>query len=436
MTSHDPAREASPPSNAPPFAPREPKDVSVHGDARVDDYFWLRDRDDPRTIPYLEAENAWAEDWFAPHAALKETLYQEMFSRVQQDDDSVPYRKGDWWYSSRTREGEQYARHVRRRAAGSDRRFDLQGSDETLLDLNELARGKPFLRLGAAAVSPDAARLAYTVDFTGGRDYALHLKNLTSGEVDAWSMPEVAAVAWANDSRTLYYVTMDAAKRASRLWRHVVGSAAADEMLHEEADELFSVDIARTRDGRYVLVSIGSMDSSEVRLIDAGAHGTDPPPALRTVFARLPDIEYHVDHRDGRLFVLVNDRGRNFRLVTVDAAVPDLDAADEFISARDDVMLDDVDVFAGHAVVTERAAGSLRLRVIDLRGGGEHTVAFDEPACSVHVGAMAEFETASLRFVYTSLTTPASTFDYDMATRERVLRKRQPVPGYDASLYA
>ena len=424
------------PSLIAPIAAREPKDVSVHGDIRIDDYFWLRDRDDPRTLAYLQAENDWAAAWFAPHAELTETLYREMFSRIQQDDDSVPYRKGDWWYATRTREGEQYPRYVRRHAVGAERRYDTEGRDETLLDLNELARGQPFLSLGAAAVSPDAGRLAYTADFTGGRDYVLHLKDLASGAVDAWSMPEVAAVAWANDSRTLYYVTMDEAKRASRLWRHVVGATGADELLHEETDELFSIDVERTLDGRYVRVTFASMDSSEVRLIDADAGAAGGPPSMRTVFARRADVEYAVDHRDGRLFVLVNDRGRNFRLVTVDAETPDLDRADELIAARDDVMLDDLDVFAGHAVVTERAAGSLRLRVIDLEAGETHTVAFDEPACSVHVGAMAEFETTQLRFVYTSMTTPASTFDYDMASRERVLRKRQPVPDYDPALYA
>ncbi len=437
MPSPDPVSGVASTPAAPttaPRAPREPRDVTVHGDRRIDEYFWLRDRDDPRTRAYLEAENAYAQAWFAPHAELEETLYREMFTRIQQDDDSVPYRKGGWWYSTRTRTGEQYPRYVRRRAAGPERRYDADGADETMLDLNELARGKPFLRLGTAAVSPDAARLAYTADFSGGRDYTLHLKDLAGGGLDAWSMAEVASVAWGNDSRSLYYVTMDAAKRAHRLWRHVVDGAGADELLYEEGDELFSVDVARTRDDRYVVVAIESMDASEVRLIDAGAVA-GAVPALRTVFARRPDIEYRIDHRNGRLFVLVNDRGRNFRLVTVDAAAPDLDRAEELIAARDDVMLDDIDVFAGQAVVTERAAGSLRLRVIDLAGGGSHTVAFAEPAYSVHVGAMAEFETTLLRFVYTSLTTPASTFDYDMTTRERVLRKRQPVPGYDPALY-
>ena len=448
MTSPESRPIAAGPSTSSPTAPvaaREPKDVSVHGDRRIDDYSWLRDRDDPRTLAYLRAENAYADAWFAPHAVLKERLYQEMLSRIQQDDDSVPWRKGRWWYFTRTVTGEQYPRRIRRHAIGSDRRFDVDGVDETLLDLNELARGKPFLRLGTATVSRSADRLAYTADFSGGRDYTLFVKHLGRGELDAWQQAEVDSVVWANDSTTLYYVTMDEAKRAHRLWRHVLGSDVEDTLLHEEADELFSVGVAKTRDERYVIVSIRSMDSSEIRLIDAdAAFDGNAPPVLRTVFERRPDIEVDLDHRDGRFFVRLNDTGRNFRLVSVDAAAPDLAQAEEIVAARDDAMLDDFDLFAQHLVLTERVAGSLSLRVLDLvqdlaRGleqGSEHRIAFDEAAHSVHTGANPEFESTTLRFVYTSLTTPASTFDYDLATHERVLRKRQPVPGYDAALYA
>jgi len=417
----------------PPVAPRQAKDVSVHGDRRIDDYFWMRDRDDPRTLPYLRAENGYADAWFAPHAALKEQLYGEMLGRVKQDDDSVPYRKGDWWYSTRTFEGEQYPHHVRRRAVGADRRYDSQGTDETLLDLNEMARGKPFLRLGLATVSGDATLLAYSIDCTGGRDFVLHVRDLASGSDDAWSMPEVASAAWGNDSRSLYYVTMDPAKRATRLWRHCIGSGAADDLLFEEDDELFDLDVGKTLDQRYVTVLSASMDSSEVRVIDADASPVTF--AMRVVMPRRADIEYHVEHRLGSFYMRINDTGRNFRVVRVDAASPDLARAEEIIAARDNVMLDDIDLFAQYLVVTERVMGSLQLRVLDLAHGGEHCVEFDEAACSVHTAGNAEFEATTLRFVYTSMTTPAATFDYDLATRQRTLRKRQPVPGYDPSLY-
>jgi oligopeptidase B len=418
-----------------PEAPREAHDVSVHGDPRIDEYHWLRKRDDPRTLAYLRAENAHAEAWFARRAALSEQLYQEMLARIQQDDDSVPMRKGDWWYSTRTRPGEQYPHYLRRRALGAERRFDPAGVDETLLDCNAMAVGKPFLRLGVTAVTRDAMRLAYSVDHTGGRDYTLHVKDLASGAIDPWSVEQVASAAWANDSRTLYYVTMDETKRAHRLWRHVVGAGAADELLFEETDELFDLGVAGTLDERFLLVGSESKDSSEWRVADADAPG-DAPFALRAVFARRADVEYDLEHRAGRFYVRINDTGRNFRLVTVAADAPDLAHAEELIAARDDVMLDGVDVFAHHLAVTERVAGSLQLRIVDLRSGAAHAIAFDEPAYSVHTSGNAEFATTTLRFVYTSLTTPASTFDYDLETRERVLRKRQPVPNYDPSLYA
>ena len=419
----------------PPRAPREARDVSVHGDPRVDEYHWLRNRDDPRTLAYLRAENDYANAWFAPHADLAERLYQEMLSRIQQDDDSVPMRKGQWWYSTRTRQGEQYPHYLRRRALGPERRFDPEGRDETLLDLNAMAAGKPFLRLGVTAVTRDAMGLAYTVDHTGGRDYTLHVKDLASGAIDPWSVEQVSSAVWANDSRTLYYVTMDETKRANRLWRHVLGAGGADALLFEESDELFDIGVAKTLDERFLLVGSESKDSTEWRVADAD-RGGDVPFAMRTVLPRRADVEYHLEHRAGRFYVRINDVGRNFRLVTVDAAAPDLAQAEELIAARDDVMLDDVDVFAHHLAVTERAAGSLQLRIMDLRSGAAHTIAFDEPAYSVHTSGNAEFETTTLRFVYTSMTTPASTYDYDLETRERVLKKRQPVPNYDPALYA
>jgi len=407
----------------------------VHGDLRIDEYHWLRNRDDPRTLEYLRAENDHANAWFAPHAALSERLYQEMLSRIQQDDDSVPMRKGQWWYSTRTRQGEQYPHYLRRRALGPERRFDAAGSDETLLDLNAMAVGKPFLRLGVTAVTRDAMRLAYTVDHTGGRDYALHVKDLATGAIDPWSVEQVASAVWANDSRTLYYVTMDETKRANRLWRHVVAAGVDDELLFEESDELFDIGIGKTLDERFLLIGSESKDSTEWRVADAD-RGGELPFSMRTVLPRRADIEYHLEHRAGRFYVRINDLGRNFRLLTVDAAAPDLARAEELIAARDDVMLDDVDVFAHHLAVTERLAGSLQLRIVDLHSGDAHTIALDEPAYSVHTSGNAEFETTTLRFVYTSMTTPASTYDYDLVTRERALKKRQPVPHYDPDLYA
>jgi oligopeptidase B len=423
---------AAPSPDEPPVAPREPKDVSVHGDARRDDYFWLREREDPRVLAYLKAENAHAEAWFAPHAGLRRRLYDEMLGRIKQDDEGVPWRKGRWWYSTRTIEGGQYPLHVRRAAHGRERRYDASRPEQVLLDLNAMARGKPFLALGARAVSPDGRRLAYTTDESGGRDYRLSVKEIESGRLEPWSLPEVSSVAWGNDNRTLYYVTMDETKRSDKLWRRVLGAAAPDELLYEERDELFSIDVHKTRDERYVVLSADSKDSSEQRVLDARR----PRARLRTVLPRRADVEYSLDHRRGQFYLRINDTARNFRVVRLDARKPDPAHAVELVAPRPELMVEDVDVFARHMVVTERVAGRLQLRVFDLERGGEHAIAFHEPTYSVGLGANAEFDTDRLRFSYTSLAEPPSTWDYDMATRERVLRKRQPVlGGYDASLY-
>lgn len=423
-----------PPMPAAPVAPREPKDVTVHGDPRIDDWWWMRQREDPRVRPALEAENAYAEAWFAPHVALVDTLRAEMESRIQPDDDSVPYRKGAWWYRTRVAAGEQYPRFVRARAAPGDRAFDPAAPEELLLDLNAEAAGGAFLSLGAAAVSRDATRLAFTLDRTGGRDYVLAVRELVSGETLAWSLPEVASIAWGADRRTLFAVTMDAQKRSHRLWRCDVEGREAPVLLHDEVDELFSLGVSTTRDERYLLLGADSMDTSEVRVLDLAADGA----ALRTVFPRREGIELELDHRDGRFVVRLNDTGRNFRLVELPVeAAPDLARATELLAARDDVMLDGIDVFARHTVVTERAEGALRLRVIEAaEPAAQRLIATDDPTASVHTGENAEFDSDVLRTVRTSLTGPPSTVDEDLVTGARTVRKVQAVPGYDAGLYA
>ena len=287
-----------------PRAPRQARDVSVHGDPRVDEYFWLRDRDDPRTLEYLKAENAYADAWFRPHAALQETLYQEMLSRIQQDDDSVPMRKGDWWYSTQTRRGEQYPHYLRRRALGPEHRYDPTGADETLLDLNELARDQPFLRLGLTTVSRDAMRLAYTTDVTGERDFTLHVNYLGPGAVDASSVDEVASAASANDSRTLYCVTIDETTGESPLAsrrRH----GAADELLYERTTSCSTSASAR-RSTSAPSCSASRAGSTEWRVAAADATG-DQPFAPRIVFAAAPTSSTTSTPR-GRFFIHIDDR--------------------------------------------------------------------------------------------------------------------------------
>jgi oligopeptidase B len=241
---------------------RKPKDVSVHGDTRIDDYFWLRERDDPEVLAHLKAENDHAEAWFAPHKGFQDALYAEILGRIQEDDEAVPYRKGEWWYATRTSKGLQYPVHVRRRGAPD-------GPEQVLIDLNELAKDKPFLQLGVLAVSPDARLLAYSLDETGALDFTLCVKDLDTGAALPVRIEKTDAAVWANDNATLFYLTKDEAKRTARVWRHTIGQQGPDTLVWEERNELFWVSLSKTLDRRYIVIGSDSKDTSELRVIDA-----------------------------------------------------------------------------------------------------------------------------------------------------------------------
>ena len=409
----------------PPRPARKARDVTVHGDTRIDDYFWLREREDPEVLAHLRTENAYADAWFGPQAAFKDRLYAEILARIQEDDEAVPYRKGAWWYLSRTAKGRQYPTYLRRHGAPD-------GPEQVLLDLNALAEGKPFLQLGTLAVSPDARLLAYSLDETGALDFTLYVKDLDTGAALPVKIEKTDAAVWANDNATLFYLTKDEAKRTARVWRHTIGQTGPDTLVWEDRNELFWVSLSKTLDQRYIVIGSDSKDTSERRVINADR----PASRMRIVVRRRKGREAQLDHRDGQFYLLLNDTGPNFRLVRTPAAEPDLVRAVELIPHRNDVMLEDVDVFARHMVVAERDRGVQKLRVWDFASGDSHHIAFDESVYSAHTSHNAEFDTDSLRFAFVSLTTPQTTYDYDMATRALTLKKRQAVlGGYDRTRY-
>jgi oligopeptidase B len=416
-------------SATPPLARKIPRVEVVHGDVRSDDYAWMREKEDPEVTAYLTAENAYTDAVMKPTVALQEALYAEMLARIKEDDQSVPYRLRGHFYYSRTEKGKQYPIYCRKTG-------DLDAPEQVMLDLNQLAEGHPFLALGAAAVSDDGRRLAYTTDVTGFREYTLHVKDLETGALLPDRVEHVSAVAWAADGETLFYVTEDEAKRPYRLHRHRLGAAVAD-LLLEEPDALFRLHVGRSRSRAYLFLVSSSFTSTEVRYLPAG----EPGGAWRMLLPREPDHEYQVDHGvgpDGDVFYIRTNRGglRNFRLVTAPAADPHPDRWRELIAHRPDVMLEDVDVFAGHYVVHEREDGLIRLRVVDARSGAHHHVEFPEPTYDVGSEANAEFETDAYRLRYQSLVTPASVFDYDIAARRLLLRKQAEVlGGYDPARY-
>lgn len=428
----------------PPVASRRPTVLRAHGDERVDDYYWLRNRDDPEVIACLEAENEYTHAAMAHTEQLQQELFEEIKSRVQETDASAPVRKGPYEYFTRTIEGKQYAIHCRRSAGtpGLPDPFAAPGTppgEEVLLDENVLAEGHEYFALGGFTVSPDYTRLAYSVDVTGGERYELHFRDLTTGDDLPDVVPDVYyGLAWANDNQTCFYTRPDAAMRPWQIWRHRLAAPITDDVLvRQEDDDRFYASVGRTRTGRYVVISLGSKITSEVWIVDAD----EPEAPAQVVEPRRQGVEYDVEHHRSaehgdRFFVLTNDDGaENFKLMVAPAEHPGRDNWREVIPPREDVRLEDVDAFVGHLVQSERADGLERVVVRRLADDDTHVIAMPDPVYSVGVGGNPEFETPTLRFEYTSLVAPPSSYDYDFETRDRTLVKQQPVPGYEPDRY-
>jgi oligopeptidase B len=411
---------------APPVARKIPKVDTVHGDRRQDDYFWLRDKANPEVAAYLEAENAYTDALLKPTVAFQDTLYQEMLRRIKETDEEPPYRKGGFFYYSRTVEGKQYPIYCRKQGS-------LDAPEQVTLDLNGLAEGKKFMSLGAYSVSDDGRRLAYSTDDTGFRQYTLFVKDLTTGQTSAKVAENVGSVAWAADDRTLFYtVEEDKTKRQYRLYRHALGSTAHD-LVYEEADQAFNIGVYRTRSRKYLILGMGSLTTAEARFLPAD----QPTGEFKMVAPRVHDQEYDLDHHGDYFYVRVNDTGRNFRLVRTPVASPGRENWREMVPHRAEVMLEGVDFFQNHYVLSERENGLQEFRVTDLRTGASHRIEFPEPAYSAFAAANPEFETTQFRYRYQSLVTPGSQFDYDMDKHTATLLKEQPVlGGYDRTQYA
>jgi len=415
---------------APPVAEKRPKVDVVHGERRVDDYFWLRDKANPAVAAYLDAENAYADAVMKPSEPFQGALYDEMLARIQETDVNVPYRHGAYFYYSRTEQGKQYPILCRKKAAT---RHDLEAAaEEVTLDLNALAEGHTFMALGAYTVSDDGALLAYSTDSTGFRQYDLFVKDLRTGVTGLRLAEKTGSVAWAADNRTLFYTIEDEAKRQYRLYRHRLGASVADDLLYEETDEAFNIGVGRTRSRAWLVMGAGSLTTSEARVLPAG----EPFGEWRMLAPRVHDQEYDVDHHGGRFYFRVNDTGRNFRLVQAPVESPGRESWTEVVPHRPDVMLEGVDFFQDFYVRLEREKGLPRLRIVDLATGLLQEVPFPEPAYSAFPAANVEFETRQYRYSYESLVTPRSILDYDVDTRASELLKEQPVlGGYDRTRY-
>jgi oligopeptidase B len=401
----------------PPRARRQPTERLLHGETSVDDFAWLRDRDDPETIPYLEAENAFTAHETAHLDALRQTIFDEIKTRTQETDLSAPSRKGDWWYAARTEEGKQYPIMVR--MAGTP-----DGPEQVLLDLNLLAEGHEYLQLGVFAISPDHRLLAYSTDTDGSEYFTLRVRDLATG-VD---LPDVIertyyTAAWSADSSVLFYTTTDHAHRPDKIWRHRLGTdRAGDELAFHEEDERMFASVGSSQDARYILVSCGSQVTSDTRFLSAA----DPAGSFRPVLPRIHGVEYSAEHKDGRWVVVTNHEAVNGKLLSI--AVEDYDDVVELIAHDESTKVSSVLPLSGHLVVFGRKNALTSISIV-ADGGDLGDLAFDETVYSVGPGRNLEYDTSILRITYQSLVTPARVIDIDLESGARTVVKETPVLG-------
>ena len=410
---------------APPVAKIVPHPAAVNGDARVDNYFWLRDREDPDTLKYLEAENHYTEAVMRPTAAFESKLYDEILGRIQQTDLSVPTRRDNYFYYTRTEEGKQYPIYCRKHGT-------IEAPEEVLLDGNAMAEGHKYFRVGNFSASPNHKLLAYSVDYDGDELYTIRVKDLATGRLLADEIPNTYySLEWASDNATFFYTILDAAKRPYKVFRHTLG-VKQDALVYHEPDERFTVELAKTSSREYILININSSLTSEVRYVPSDHAGEE----FRPILPRVQGTEYDVTHHGGSWFIRLNDSARTFRVIEAPVKDPSRANWKEIIAKRDDVTVESVNAFKDYFVVEERDRGLTKIRIEDFQTGQTHYIDFPEPVYTAGLGANAEYDTRLLRFVYTSLVTPDSVFDYNMQTRARELKKQQVVlGGYDPAQY-
>ena len=427
----------------PPDVAKKPHVVRApFGAERQDEYYWLRDdtRKDPAMLAYLQAENAYADALLAPTRPVQDAMYGEIVARIKQDDASVPFRERGWWYYSRFEAGKDYPIHARRKDAGgidalsilrANEAADFAG-EEVLLDVNALAAGKDYFAVGGRDVSQDNRFLVYGDDTNGRRQYTLRVKDLATGKTLADAIPGTAGYAvWADDNKTFFYIENDPETLLSkRVRKHVLGTdPKADPVVYEEADDTFYMGIGRTRDDAYIVISLDSTVSNETRYAPAS-----DPAQFKVLAPRERDVEYDADHHGGRWVIRTNaDGATNFKLVTAADGSASRREWRDWVAHDPKVFIEGIELFDGFAAIAERSGGLERVRI--LKDGASDYVKADETAYSMGLDVNAEPATDWVRYSYTSLAMPATTYELNVRTGERRELKRQPVPGYDPANY-
>jgi oligopeptidase B len=417
-----------------PIAAKCPHEINQHGTTRVDNYYWMRDKQDPETLRHLRAESDYLEEMTQHTKPLQEKLFSEMKARIKEDDSTVPAKRGGYFYYEREEQGKQYPIFCRKQGS-------LEAAEEILLDQNELAEGKSFCSVGAFSISPDGTKLVYSVDYGGREIYTLHIKDLKSGEMypetienTSGSAYEHGGAEWANDNETLFYTTLDDAQRPFKLFRHKLGTdPALDILVFREEDESYFLFVLKTRDDAYIMTYHYSTTTREMRFLSAD----HPEESVRVLQPRINGLEYFAAHHNGRFFIIHNDSAKNFKLSVAPVENPQRENWQEIIPHRADVLVEGVDTFEDFIVITERKGGLKQLRISEADGlGNVRYIQFPEPAYNVYLEANPEFKTNLLRLYYSSLVTPNSIIDYHVDTGEWEVKKEDEIPsGYDKSQY-
>src|ERR1700723_1366500 len=416
--------EAAPTADpAPPVAERRPFDVVSPNGNRRDDYYWLRDdtRKSKEVLSYLEAENAYRDAYMAPSAQLTQKLFDELVARQKPDDASVPVMDRGYFYYSRFVPGLDYAVYARRKGA-------MRASEEVLLDGNAMAQGHSFFQIGDTEVSPDGTLMGYTEDDVGRRQYTLHIKNLKSGETLSDRVENVQPeFVWASDNRTLVYVEKDPVTLLSvRVRKHPLGATQPDALVYEEKDHSYYMGVRKSRSEKFLFIDLRSTQQSEVRYAEAA----DPNLLFKPVLPREADHEYHVDHLGSNFIIRTNWRAPNFRIMSAPIATStDKGTWSDLIAPSDDTFIQDFEVSKDYLAINERSGGLLKMRVKTWRPGKDMLIASDEPSYAASLVHTPGLDSSTVRYVFSSLKTPRTTYDYDMRSDRKALKKTEAVLG-------
>lgn len=410
-----------------PVAEKIPKELTLYGDTRIDNYYWLNQRDNPKVVAYLEAENAYKEAVMKPTRELQEKLYNEIVGRIKQTDMSVPYKDNGYFYYTRYEEGGEYPIHCRKKGS-------LEAAEEILLNVNTMAEGHDFFSVTGRSISPNNELMAYGVDTVSRRKYTIHFKDLKTGEIYADEIKNTNGRAvWADDNQTVFYALKDEALRPFKVFKHVLGTdVASDQEIYHEADNTYDTFVYKTKSKKFLVIASSSTLSSEFRVLDSD----NPDGTFRIIHPREKDLLYSIDHYQNDFYIVTNYEAKNFRLMKTSLDKTSKENWVEVIPHREDVLLEGIDIFKDYLVLSEMKAGIPEIRIIKWQDKSEHYLDFGEAAYMAYTSTNPEFDTDILRYGYTSLTTPNSTFDYNMTTREKALLKQQEIlGGFDPANY-